>query len=182
MMKNKTKLNKGFTLIETLVSLAILTTAVVAMIWVAGNGVSDALYSKNKIISNYLAQEGIEVVRNIRDGEASGGAGWDGFMDSTSACLPPYGCTIDATPIPATVIIEECVPAVGEICNNPLFLTPASYYTHEPIGVKTSFRRRIVISPINDSEATVTVTVAWQQGGKEKKIVVGNYLSAWFSE
>ena len=43
MMKNKTKLNKGFTLIETLVSLAILTTAVVAMIWVAGNGVSDAL-------------------------------------------------------------------------------------------------------------------------------------------
>jgi hypothetical protein len=72
--------------------------------------------------------------------------------------------------------------SVGEICNNPLFLTPASYYTHEPIGVKTSFRRRIVISPINDSEATVTVTVAWQQGGKERKIVVGNYLSAWFSE
>lgn len=181
-MKNKSKMNKGFTLIETLVSLAIITTAVVAMIWVAGNSVSDALYSKNKIIANYLAQEGIEVVRNIRDGEVNGGAGWDGFLDTTSACNPPYGCTIDATPIVPSILIQECVPAVGELCNNPIFLSPASYYTHQAIGNETGFRRRIVISEINDSEATVTVTVSWQQAGKEKKIVVGNYLSAWFSE
>lgn len=181
-MKKQKLNNQGFTLIETLISLAILTTAIVAMIWVAGGGVSNALYSKNKIIANYLAEEGLEVVRNIRDGEAAGGGGWDGFLAATSNCEPPFGCTIDATPVAPDIMIEECVPTGGDICNRFFFLTPASYYTHQPIGRPTSFRRRIVISSINDTEATVTATVTWQQAGQTRRIVIGNYLAAWQPE
>ena len=182
MMKKGLKRNKGFTLIETLVSLAILTTAVVAMIWVSGNGVSESLYSKNKIIANYLAQEGVEIVRNIRDGEVAGGTGWDGFMDTVSDCSPSTGCTIDATPIVAAISIQQCVSEPGKICNKNFFLTPGGFYTHQAVGTATSFRRKIVVAPVGASEATVTVTVTWEQSGKTKTIVIGNYLSSWQPE
>lgn len=182
MIKNSLKQNKGFTLIETLVSLAILTTAVVAMIWVSGNGVSESLYSKNKIIANYLAQEGVEIVRNIRDGEIAGGAGWSGFLETVSDCSPSTGCTIDATPVVPVISIQECVSEPGKICNKNFYLTPAGYYTHQVVGNPTSFRRKIIVAPIGDSEATVTVTVTWEQSGKTKTIVIGNYLSAWQPE
>lgn len=182
MIIKELKRNKGFTLIETLVSLAILTTAVVGMIWVSGNGVSESLYSKNKIIANYLAQEGLEIVRNIRDGEVAGGAGWDGFLDTLSSCSPSTGCTIDATPVVPAISIQECIAEPGKICNKNFYLTPSGYYTHQVVGASTSFRRKVAVAPIGGNEASVTVTVTWEQSGKTKTIVLSNYLSAWQPE
>lgn len=75
---------KGFTLVETLVSLFIFSLSITAIIVVSGKGVSDTTIAKNKITAVALAQEGIEMVRNIRDtyalSEATPGAGWTEFV------------------------------------------------------------------------------------------------------
>ncbi|OGI70023.1 hypothetical protein A2824_03615 [Candidatus Nomurabacteria bacterium RIFCSPHIGHO2_01_FULL_42_16] len=62
----------GFTLIETLTALLIFSTSIVVLITATSQGFSNTNYAKNKFIASYLAQEGVEIVRNARDS-----FGWD---------------------------------------------------------------------------------------------------------
>lgn len=58
---------KGFTLIETLVALTLLTTAIIPPISLTVQSLSTAYYARDQITAYYLAQEAIEVVRDVRD-------------------------------------------------------------------------------------------------------------------
>lgn len=57
----------GFTLVETLVSISIFTMSILGLMTVLSQGIVDIGYAKKKIMAGYLAQEGIEYVRNMRD-------------------------------------------------------------------------------------------------------------------
>ena len=64
---------KGFTLLETIVALAILSAAIVGPMSLVSRGISGARISKNRIIASYLAQEGMEIVRGIKEQNAIAG-------------------------------------------------------------------------------------------------------------
>ncbi len=88
------KQNKGFTLVETLVGLLIFTLTIMASMSVLGSSISSTNYAKQKIVAEYLAQEGIEYVRNQRDNYilfVSNGSGftWDQFRDGKTALFYP---------------------------------------------------------------------------------------------
>ena len=59
--------NKAFTLIETLVAISIFTMSILGLLSVLASGISNTNYAKQKVAATYLAQEGIEYVRNLRD-------------------------------------------------------------------------------------------------------------------
>ena len=95
--KNKNKVcpakpwrSRGFTLVETLVAISIFSMSIVAIMSVLGNGVSDTNYAKQKMIASYLAQEGIEYIRNMRDTYVlytdTTGNDWDAFKNVISEC------------------------------------------------------------------------------------------------
>ena len=58
----------GFTLIETLVAVSFLIFAIVAPMTLVSKSLSSALYARDQVTAYNLAQEGIEVVRAVRDG------------------------------------------------------------------------------------------------------------------
>ena len=60
-------MKKAFTLMEVIISVAVITTAIVASISLISSSVSAIRSNQNKIIAVHLAQEGIEIVKNIRD-------------------------------------------------------------------------------------------------------------------
>lgn len=57
----------GFTLIETLVALTVLITAVTSMVALISRGLADVKTSKNRLIALNLAREGLELTRVVRE-------------------------------------------------------------------------------------------------------------------
>ena len=58
----------GFTLIETLVAISLLTIAIVAPMSLTAQSLASAYYARDQITAFYLAQEAIEAIRSVRDG------------------------------------------------------------------------------------------------------------------
>jgi type II secretory pathway pseudopilin PulG len=67
--KNK-KIISGFTLIEALVAISLLMIAISSPIMLAQKGLSSSILSRDQMIASFLAQDGIESVKNIRDDTA----------------------------------------------------------------------------------------------------------------
>ena len=69
----KSKLNKiesgrdGFTMVETLVAISILTIAVIGPLGIISQALHTSYYTRNQMTAYYLAQEAIEYVKNERD-------------------------------------------------------------------------------------------------------------------
>ena len=132
--------NKGFSLIEVLLSVFIITVAVLGLY----NGVSYSFNSiekaKNKLIATYLAEEGIELVKNIRDINFSSeeeDAKWnDGFSNCESGCGIDMNGTIKDDP------------------NLPLNIDTNGFYSYEA-GEPTIFSREITIEEYKDNEDKV---------------------------
>lgn len=57
----------GFTLIETVVALAVLTAAIIGPVSLVVRAIFSSSFSRNNLIGYNLAQEGIELIRAVRD-------------------------------------------------------------------------------------------------------------------
>lgn len=65
MNKEQRTTKKGFTLMEVIIAVAVITTALVASISLISFTVSGATLNRSKVIAAGLTQEGLEIVRNI---------------------------------------------------------------------------------------------------------------------
>jgi hypothetical protein len=97
-ISNKYKdFKRGFSLLETMVAITILMTTIVGPLALASKGIVFADYVKNEITGFYLAQEAIEAIRNIRDGNIKNAGDWlevikQQCMDDVGNSVP---CQID---------------------------------------------------------------------------------------
>ncbi|MBU2025481.1 MAG: type II secretion system protein [Patescibacteria group bacterium] len=66
-IKKTTKSCQGLSLIGILVALVIISVALVAGLGAMMRGIKDASVAKNEITASALAEEGVELVKNIRD-------------------------------------------------------------------------------------------------------------------
>jgi prepilin-type N-terminal cleavage/methylation domain-containing protein len=66
---HRDELRRGFSMIETLVAITMLTLAVTAPLTLAGQGLIAANYAKDQVTAFNLAQEAIELVRFHRDNQ-----------------------------------------------------------------------------------------------------------------
>jgi prepilin-type N-terminal cleavage/methylation domain-containing protein len=144
---------RGFTLVETLVAISILVAAVTGAFSAARIGINLSTYTKNQVIAFYLAQEGVEYIRNIRDNNGLASQSW---LTGLNNCIAPNTCMIDAP----QGTISQCT--VLGIC--PLLKQDTNgFYTYTS-GTDTIYRRSIQITPISATEASITVSISWQKG------------------
>lgn len=61
------KMNKSFTILEVIITIFIITIGVLAAYTVTQQIISYTYRSVSRLTATYLAMEGIEIVRNIRD-------------------------------------------------------------------------------------------------------------------
>ena len=152
---------KGFTIIESLVAITILTLAIIGSLSAIQTGISSYIFSKDQITAFYLAQEGLEQLRNIRDGNHLNGVGWlTGIADSSNApCYFGEACT--ASPIESTVLTRCSAPGSCPVLRED---TATGFFGYNSAWPATIFRREIKIESVGADEISVTVTVAWSKG------------------
>ncbi len=182
----------GFTLVEVLVSLSIFMLAITAMVVVSAQGINNTAYAKNQLTASYLAQEGIELMRNTRDSfiqSQPGQVGWGNFlMIVASVCQNGNdpGCEVDPLAISSGTPIADTFTncsSGANICGPLLYDTANGFYNHT-IGDRTIFTRRILIDDEDgtlppNQEIRVTSTVSWPQGLTTQQVSVTENLFNW---
>jgi prepilin-type N-terminal cleavage/methylation domain-containing protein len=152
---------KGFTIIEIIITIAILSFGIVGIYGFFQP--ADILTSNFslRLIAGYLAQEGLEIVKNIRDNNILSGNKWSQGFDICGS-----GCQLDYK---TGTVIEAPENELKEYDdNNFLNINGDGFYSYDS-GPATRFKRKIVIdepfSP-NEDILKVRVLVEWSYNNK----------------
>ena len=111
----------GFSLLETIIAIAVLTVAMTAVFSLVSSGVRSISLAANQLTAYFLASEGVEYIRNIRDGNVLSGTGnaLDGFFVCES-----YGCVAD--------VYNNTLSSCSAGCPHLNFDTGLGVYNHNP--------------------------------------------------
>lgn len=166
-------INKGFTLLEVLVSIFLLTIGIGGIFVLVTQTMVSSQLTEARLEATYLAQEGIEIVRNFRDtnflkiykGE---GSNW---LEGLESCQ--NGCEADFND-------------AGLAAFDDRFLKIDEFYNYET-GSNTSFKRKIIVSDLTDlnedglwDRAKVLTEVSWQERGRAHKVSAQEFLYKWW--
>lgn len=174
-MKTYRLTTAGFTLIETLMAILVLTVAIAGPLTIASRGLNEALVAKDQTIAFYLAQDAVEFVRYQRDTNVLQSNAWLTGLDS---CEAADGCTV--------LSISDTIGACSGICPVLNYDKSLSVYTYNSIGgtvIPTIFTRTVhITTPVSGSavEAQVEVDVTWSDVGTVlHKVSVQENLFNW---
>jgi len=185
-------LSKGFTLVETLVAISIFTVSLLGMMSVLGSSIANTSYAKQKMLATYLAQEGIEYVRNMRDTyilyPANGGwSGGNSFQSKLISCKDGNNnaCGVNSSVLTTnSQFIIQC--GSGTQCNLNVN-TNGSYSINHSSGTDSGFVRKVWMTGADglstvtsaDEEVKIFSNVSWTQRSGNYSITFSENLFNW---
>lgn len=168
----------GFTVLEAIVAIALLSVSISGVFTSVQRGLSQSVSAKDEVKAFYLAQEAVEMIRNIRDANqlnrivSNPSATWlDGI---TSNCPFNRVCSVDVT----TFAFVNCGATWGS-CPQNLRQHPSTFLYSYTSGNTTNFKREIQIEQVNSTEISVTVQVSWTQGATTRQFKAKTHLFNW---
>ena len=184
-------LNAGFTLIETLVAVSLLSIAIVAPMSLTSQSLTTAYIARDQITAFNLAQEGLEAVRAARDGQillisqSANNGGADLFGD-----IPlDTDFTVDSRETNPAVAMKECT-GLWRIPSGacPPLQTDGTLYGYDPditVWPATYFTRTLHAEYVGggQDEIRVSVTVSWPTASMQvRKFVIFENLYRWVND
>ncbi len=177
----------AFTLLETLFAIFIVTTGFFSVFSVVRVGIGATTSSINRLIAANLVQEGIEIVRNMRDSVYDADDDWDVVTDILH--LDKYDCLrLTAEPIKSCRVDMDISGLLDENLNAYLKINADDKYQYAS-GDNSIFKRWVnltkggglcsEISNPNDC-IKIEVTVSWQEKGKDQTTQSEDYIYSWY--
>jgi type II secretory pathway pseudopilin PulG len=171
------KRQKAFTLIEVLIAITVLIIGILSGFILVTKALYNVAVIKDRLTASFLAQEGIELTRQIRDSNflrildsEEESADWrDGLGDGTYI-------------IESKVDSEESIRLVPieEDQNRFLFYDNVlKIYNYDDNGEPTSFNRKIKITTISDDEIRVESIMQWKTRTIDFDLFVEDHLYNW---
>ena len=163
--KGSKKFNKGFSIIEVLVAISVILVSFTAALNLINRSMAFHDLAYSRLVASYLAQEGIEIVRNIRDNNFIANQTWNNGLAA------------------GDYQVQYNDLSLKDYTGEPLNLdTTTGLYNYEPsspTNVPTRYTRKIVIEKISDNHIRVQSIVSWSNRGGNFQIIVEDHLYNW---
>src|SRR3989344_6927293 len=158
----------GFNLGETLTALFILSLGILAALAMITASLNSAIVVQDNLTASNLVQEGVEVVRNMRDRDWLAGNSFGAFLASAGG-NGDYRVQWNSTNLLSDL-------------GNPVLLqdTTSGLYSYDS-GNSTKFKRRLTITKLaNNIEIKIISTVSWNNRGVSKQVSAEEHLFDWY--
>lgn len=158
--------NSGFSLMEVMMAIFIILVGLVGVMALISKSITAGSQSASRLIAANLAQEGIEVVKNIRELNYDPATGWD---------------TWHANIINGTYSVQYDSQVFGSSANNFLYFHASTglYDYNAGGGTLSPLRRSITLTRMSASSTDVISTVTWTERGNNKSVIVEDILWNW---
>lgn len=151
------KKKKGFSIAEVLLSLVILEMGLTATMGLMIASVNSARESRNRIIASQLAQEGVEIVRNIRD---------DSLINPTEQSFQNIAEMVDFCAVDMLETEDIGLINCSTATIKRLYWDGNFFRSHEAVsgvGEPTNFFRQVSVRNSDPAvDRIVTVMVIWR--------------------
>jgi len=158
--------NKAFTLLEIIVVLDVVISIITSALTLITMTVSTTSAAKSRIIAIGLSQEGLEIVRNIRDNNwLSGRRGQTNWR---------FGLT------PGDYLVQYNSGDLMSFASRSLMFNNG-YYQYDG-GTNTPFYRKITIEYMDDNQIKVVSEITWNERGRSQIISAELRLYNWLKQ
>lgn len=169
---NQRETEQGFTIVETLVAIGILITAIAAPLTIAHTGLRSAHYAQDALTAQMLAIEGVEYIRNVRDDNYLDGRDWDRRL------------RVNQDPFLIDSVQDQRMPCSASGCQADLlsFNSDTKLYSYQIGGEwsESAYSRSIEVDRVSPTEVLITVTVWWTRKGQDHSYTTREYLLNWY--
>ena len=161
----------GFTIIEMIAAIFIINIGIAAVFSLVTQSASYVDLSSSRLTAMYLAQDGIEIVRNIRDSNllkmAKTGVG--NWNDSLSLGADYYNFDYRSQAIPDNVN-----------CSGRNYLKVSGGFYACSSDNSAKFRRKVRLNQITPDKIEAVVDVSWTDKGKTTSVSVSEIIFKWY--
>lgn len=171
MCKLVSKINTSkpaFSIIEIMAVLLIVSLGIIAMTNLAVQSIQAQTINRGSIVAHQLAQEGIEIVRQVRDTNWLQGENWTTGMTTGTYCLD-----YQSSSLRSVSGIDDC---------ELYFTTDGWYYApvSPPAGAVSSKFKRVLVINVATSSAQVIAQIEWDDRNKVLNYEVETELYDWY--
>ncbi|MDP3735563.1 MAG: type II secretion system protein [bacterium] len=167
---------RGFTLIETIVALAVLLAAITGTLTLFTQGLEVTGLARGTITAFYLAQEPIEYIRRVRDENRLAlivnGEVRDWLLGVRAACVDGAPCTVD--------VANDTIVSCGGVCS--VLLARADGIYNYDTGAPSGFTRTTTVTETiigARREALIDVVVSWNRGNIARSFRLKETIMNW---
>lgn len=158
-------------MIELIVAIFIIVTALVSILSLANRNIQAQNINENTLTASLLAQEGLEIIRNMRDSNWQDGYDWIGSEVDANYQITKYG--------------RYGVDHNFDIYNynnidEAILYKKDGFYSHDNTGEATIFRRLIEVDSSESDKLKVDCTVKWTDRGRDQEYVISGELYNWW--
>lgn len=178
-LMNFKRKGKAFTLVEALIAISIMIVGILSGLVLVTRTLYNSVIIRDRLTASFLAQEGMELVRQIRDTNflrtlSPGGSG--NWRDGLSTGRYIIETNVESgDPIRLVPVEEEA--------SNLFYDNNYKIYNYNDLGTPTSFNREIQIEDIPDqpNEVRVKVIMRWETKGINFGLTVEDHLFNWIN-
>ena len=163
--------NKGFSLIEVIAAIFILTVGVGGAFSLIYQTLSAVYTIRSELTASFLAQEGIEIVKNLRD---------NAWLESRAATSTSWLTNLSEAG--GDYEIDYSTQLLSRANNSTYLKVNSSGFYNYSSGTQTNFTRNVVLTNISTTTVKVVVNIEWQTGGRDHSLEIVENITNWYGK
>jgi prepilin-type N-terminal cleavage/methylation domain-containing protein len=163
--------SKGFSLIEVITAIFILTVGVGGAFSLIYQTLSTVYAVRSQLTASFLAQEGVEIVKNLRD---------SAWLESRTVTTTSWLANLSQTG--GDYELDYSTNDLSRSFESTYLKVDDNGFFNYNSGDTTHFTRKVSLSNVSTNTTDVVVNVSWQVGGKERELEVVETITNWYDK